>query len=96
MSIIFFNAGTWTITKVMKKEIDSFGTSCYRYKLGIRRINKIRNEDVPKRAIFCTNVSLDLLGTGFIEMTSSCIFLCALITMEEINNEDQGCITTNT
>ena len=96
MSIIFFNAGTWTITKVMKKEIDSFGTSCYRYMLGIRRINKIRNEDGPKRAIFCTNVSLDLLGTGFIEMTSSCVLLCALITMEEINNEDQGCITTNT
>ena len=29
----------------MKKEIDSFGRSCYRFILGIRRIDRIRNED---------------------------------------------------
>ena len=46
LSIIFCNAETWTITKVMKKEIDSFGTSCYRYLLGIRRIDKVRNKGV--------------------------------------------------
>ena len=46
LSIIFCNAETWTITKVMKKEIDSFGTNCYRYLLGIRRIDKVRNKGV--------------------------------------------------
>ena len=33
----------------MKKEIDSFGTSCYCYMLGIRRIDKVRIEKVLKR-----------------------------------------------
>ena len=33
----------------MKKEIDSFGTSCYRFILGIRRIDRIRNEEVLQR-----------------------------------------------
>ena len=30
LSILFYNSETWVTTKVMKKEIDSFGTSCYR------------------------------------------------------------------
>ena len=29
LSILFYNSETWVTTKVMKKEIDSFGTSCY-------------------------------------------------------------------
>ena len=33
----------------MKKEIDSFGTSFYRYMLGIRRIDRVRNEEVLQR-----------------------------------------------
>ena len=33
----------------MKKEIDSFGTSCYHYMLGIGRIYKVTNEEVLKR-----------------------------------------------
>ena len=39
--IIFYNTETWTTTKVMKKDIDSLGTSCYQYMfLGTRRIDK--------------------------------------------------------
>ena len=49
LSIIFYNAETWTITKAMKKEIDCFGTRCYHYMLGIRRIDQVRNEDVLKK-----------------------------------------------
>ena len=33
---------------MIKKERDYFGTSCYRYMLGIRRIDKVRNEEVLK------------------------------------------------
>ena len=49
LSIIFYNSETWVTTKAMKKEIDSFGTSCYRYMLGIRRIDRVKNEEVLQR-----------------------------------------------
>ena len=35
LSFLFYNSDTWVATKVMKKEIDSFGTSCYQYMQGI-------------------------------------------------------------
>ena len=48
-SIIFYHAENWTTTtKVMKKEIKFFGTSCYRYMRGIKRIDKIRNKVLKK------------------------------------------------
>ena len=40
---------SWTITKAMKKDIDCFGTRCYHYMLGIRRIDQVRNEDALKK-----------------------------------------------
>ena len=46
VSVLFYNSETWVTKKVMKKEVDSFGTSCYRYMLGIRIINRVRNEEV--------------------------------------------------
>ena len=49
LSIIFYNAETLPITKVTKKEIDSFGTNCYMYMLEIKRIDKVRNEEFLKR-----------------------------------------------
>ena len=49
LSIIFYNAETLAITKVMKKEIDSIGTSCYIYMLRIKRIDKVRNVEFLKR-----------------------------------------------
>ena len=49
LSVLFYNSETWVTTKVMKKEIDSFGTSCYWYILGIRRIGRVRNEEVLQR-----------------------------------------------
>ena len=47
--IIFYNAETRTKTKVMKKDLDSFGTSCYCYMLGIRKTDKVEDEEVLKR-----------------------------------------------
>ena len=49
LSIIFYNAPTWTATKMMKKEIYSFGINSYRYMLGIRRIDRVKNEEVLER-----------------------------------------------
>ena len=49
ISIFFYGAETWSLTKVMKKEIDAFGTNCYRYMLGIRRIDRVRNEEILQR-----------------------------------------------
>ena len=33
----------------MKKDLDSFGTSCYCYMLGIRKTDKVGDEEVLKR-----------------------------------------------
>ena len=44
VSVLFYNSETWVTKKVMKKEVDSFGTSCYRYMLGIRRIHRESKE----------------------------------------------------
>ena len=49
LSILLYNSETWVTIKVMKKEINSFGTSCYRYMLGIRRIYRVKNEEVLQR-----------------------------------------------
>ena len=49
ISIFFYGAKTWSLTKVRKKEIDAFGTNCYRFMLGIRRIDRVRNEETPQR-----------------------------------------------
>ena len=96
LSIIFHNAETWTITKVMKKEIDSFGTCCYCYMLGIRRIDKVRNEEVLKR------VKRNNLGNlvykrqhrsfGYWIRKDDIIMrlLCKIKTMEEIDEEERG------
>ena len=48
LSIIFYNSETLVTTKFMKKEIDSFGTSYYRYMLRIRK-DRVRNEEVLQR-----------------------------------------------
>ena len=49
LSILFYNYETWVTTKVMKKETDSFGTSCYRYMLWIKKIDRIRNEEILQK-----------------------------------------------
>ena len=80
----------------MKKEIDSFGTCCYRYMLGIRRIDKVRNEEVLKR------VKRNNLGNlvykrqhrsfGYWIRKDDIIMrlLCKIKTMEEIDEEERS------
>ena len=73
-------------TKVMKKEIVFFGTSCYRYVLRIGRSDKFRNEEVLRRVRrnnlrnLLYKLQLRSLGQSICKMTSSCILLFTLIT----------------
>ena len=46
LSILLYGSETWTINTNMKNRLDSFGTSCYRIMLGIRRIDRVRNTQV--------------------------------------------------
>ena len=41
---ILYGCESWSITKVLQNKINSFGTSCYRIMLGIKRIYRIRND----------------------------------------------------
>jgi hypothetical protein len=49
LSILRYGAETWTITPVMEREINGFGTNCLRIILGIRRIDRVTNEEVYSR-----------------------------------------------
>jgi hypothetical protein len=49
LSILLYGAETWTITPVMEREINGFGTNCLRIILGIRRIDRVTNEEVYSR-----------------------------------------------
>ena len=46
LSILLYGSGAWTLTKAMSARLNSYATSCYRYMLGIRRIDRVRNEKV--------------------------------------------------
>jgi hypothetical protein len=50
LSVLLYGAETWTITPVMEREINGFGTNCLRIILGIRRIDRITNEVVFSRS----------------------------------------------
>ena len=46
LTILFYGAESWTLTKQMTSMLNSFGTTCYRFILGIKRIDHVRNEVV--------------------------------------------------
>lgn len=46
LSILLYGSEAWVLTEAMTRRIDSFATSCYRYMLKIKRIDKIRNEHI--------------------------------------------------
>ena len=46
ISILLYGCETWIINKTLIAKINSYATSCYRYILGIRRTDHIRNSDV--------------------------------------------------
>ena len=101
LSILFYKSETWVTTKVMKKEIDFFGTSCYRYMLGKRRIDRVRNEEVLQR-VQRSNLSnlmykrqLRSLGHWIRKDDIIRRFALYKTAMEEIDEEDQGWTTTS-
>jgi len=58
LSILLYDCETWSLTKVMSNRLDSFATSCYRYILGFKRIDRIMNdiilEQVAQRPLLQT------------------------------------------
>ena len=46
LSILLYGSEAWVLTKTMTQRINSFATSCYRYMLNIKRLDKIRNEHI--------------------------------------------------
>ena len=46
LSILLHGAESWTITQKLKNELNTFGTSCYRILLKIRRIDRVANQHV--------------------------------------------------
>ena len=96
LSILFYKSETLVTTKVMKKKIDFFGTSCYRYMVGIRRIDRVRNEEVLQR-VQRSNLSkrmykrqLRSLGHWIRKDDIIRHFALYKTPMEEIDEEDQG------
>ena len=51
LSILFYAAETWTVSKKMEKEVNSFGTSCYRIMLNIKRTDRVYNTDILYRTL---------------------------------------------
>ena len=79
----------------MKKEIDFFGTSCYRYMLGKRRIDRVRNEVLQR--VQRSNLSnlmykrqLRSLGHWIRKDDIIRRFALYKTAMEKIDEEDQG------
>ena len=49
LSILLYGAEAWSLTQRMKKQLNAFGTSCYRVMLGIRRIDRVSNAHVLQK-----------------------------------------------
>ena len=102
LSIIFYGAKTLTITKVVIKEINAFGTICYQYMLGLRRIDKVRNEKVLKRVR--RNNPSNLLYKRQLRSLGHWICKDDIITRSSLHNNnnernqwgDRGWVRTNT
>ena len=46
MTILLYGCESWVISKDMENKINSFGTSCYRILLGIKRLDQVSNDRV--------------------------------------------------
>jgi len=46
ISILLYGAESWTTTQQLKNELNSFGTSCYRIILNIKRIDRVTNQHI--------------------------------------------------
>jgi len=46
LSILLYGSETWILTQKLRNELDSFATNCYRYILGIKRLDKVPNKSI--------------------------------------------------
>ena len=46
LSILLYNAETWTLSEQFKNQLNSFATSCYRIMLNIKRIDRVSNQQI--------------------------------------------------
>ena len=42
-SVLLYGCETWQLTKDMTRQLDSYATSCYRFMLGIKRVDRVQN-----------------------------------------------------
>ena len=49
LSILLYGCEGWTLTKKLEDKLNSYATSCYRIMLGIKRLDFISNEEVPRQ-----------------------------------------------
>jgi hypothetical protein len=47
--ILLYASESWTITSIIKRMLDLFATSWYRYNLGKRKLDKIKTNDILKQ-----------------------------------------------
>ncbi len=49
LSILLYGSETWVLTQKLRDELDSFATNCYRYILGVKRLDKVTNNEIYER-----------------------------------------------
>jgi hypothetical protein len=49
LSILLYGSETWVLTQKLRNELDSFATNCYRYILGVKRLDKVSNNEIYER-----------------------------------------------
>jgi hypothetical protein len=49
LSILLYGSEAWVITRDMMAKLNSYATSCYRYTLGIKKTDRIRNEVILEK-----------------------------------------------
>lgn len=49
LSILLYGSETWVLTQKLRNELDSFATNCYRHILGIKRLDKVSNNEIYER-----------------------------------------------
>ena len=49
VSIFLYGCESWIVKPEMERHINSFGTTCYRQMLGIKRMDRVRNEEILKK-----------------------------------------------
>ena len=49
ISILLYGCETWIVTKELERKLNSFATTCYRMWLGVKPLDKVKNEEIYKK-----------------------------------------------